>query len=762
MSPKNYVTYQIKFEPHLEVNSQNIPKETRKNILSIKLSEKNEDWMSVLHYSLQVADLFYNTDDYQRSAYFYEKAIKASKILNNYTQLSYSYSKCASALHSSQSEDKVKDLYTALDYHKLSLDIQIKYKIRKDKANLLDIPREYFAIGLVYLELGEFESDKSYYQHSIENFLNCKAALEKLKDTGKATKKLYAETLLNLGIIWNIHLEDHKKAGKAFEASHKISVEIGDKENLRLICENFGFYYFNNKDYKNALKCYKDNLKMCQEMKLHLEKAQCYCDIGLCYKSLHMYNEALSNFNEYYMHVKDLNLSDHIEKSKILIEETNQAIEENKLKNDLENQLKVVIQNKDFINEFKILKKLNKSLIFLRYRSSVAKNYKRMLYLCENTPELKSELSELLLLCGTFYNENKIYDKGYKFLRYLEKKFNGPLAMKAEFYKQLAISLENLKKSHDEIERALENEITIRKSTQDNEGMYNALINLIRIHKLYNLPAKAQEAQEQLNMIALPNTESSFNDPSFYSSEREDEISLIKDQEPSTDIIINDRITDNALSDLYNTSKRKKEKIKIEKETKEDEENIDNFYQNKYHKRKKKRSYIYSSSEEESDYRDHNPNFKEFNKELEKLKKRKIRQEKYYQKTPKESENLISDTESIDSNDSIADLPKPLDFVNLDNTIDTKKFNSPTEFHGYIPSLTTKKIRVCVNFGKDKLLIPCPASETIEWLMREAEKRYYEINNEKVYIRYFKVDNDQILYDKDLINDILIENQVVE
>jgi len=87
MSRKNYVTYQIKFEPHLAVNSQNIPKETRKNILTIKLSEKNEDWESVLHYSLIVADLFYNTDDYQRSAYFYEKAIKASKTLNDYTQL---------------------------------------------------------------------------------------------------------------------------------------------------------------------------------------------------------------------------------------------------------------------------------------------------------------------------------------------------------------------------------------------------------------------------------------------------------------------------------------------------------------------------------------------------------------------------------------------------------------------------------------------------------------------------------------------------
>jgi len=42
MCPKHYVTYQIKFEPHLAVNSQNIPKETRKNILSIKLSEKKK------------------------------------------------------------------------------------------------------------------------------------------------------------------------------------------------------------------------------------------------------------------------------------------------------------------------------------------------------------------------------------------------------------------------------------------------------------------------------------------------------------------------------------------------------------------------------------------------------------------------------------------------------------------------------------------------------------------------------------------------
>ncbi|OUM59432.1 hypothetical protein PIROE2DRAFT_15033 [Piromyces sp. E2] len=255
-----------------------------------------------------------------------------------------------------------------------------------------------------------------------------------------------------------------------------------------------------------------------------------------------------------------------------------------------------------------------------------------MLYLCENVSELKNELSELLLLCGTFYNENKIYDKGYKFLRYLEKKFNGPLSMKADFYKQLAISLENLKKSHDEIERALENEITIRKSTQDNEGMYNALTNLIRIHKLYNLPAKAYEAQERLNMISLPNTESSINDPSFYSSEREDEVSLIKSQEPSTDIIINDKINDNAINELYNLSKIKKEEeieMDLEKEIEKDEEFLDEIVQNKHHNRKKKRNYVYSSSssEEENNYRDHNPNFKEFNKELKKLKKRKIRQE---------------------------------------------------------------------------------------------------------------------------------------
>jgi len=61
--------------------------------------------------------------------------------------------------------------------------------------------------------------------------------------------------------------------------------------------------------------------------------------------------------------------------------------------------------------------------------------------------------------------------------------------------------------SHDEIERTLENEITIRKSIQDNEGLYNALTNLVRIHKLYNLPVKANEAQERLNMVSLQNTE---------------------------------------------------------------------------------------------------------------------------------------------------------------------------------------------------------------------------------------------------------------
>jgi len=37
--------------------------------------------------------------------------------------------------------------------------------------------------------------------------------------------------------------------------------------------------------------------------------------------------------------------------------------------------------------------------------------------------------------------------------------------------------------------------------------MYDALVNLIRIHKLYNSPAKANEAQQRLNMLSLPNTE---------------------------------------------------------------------------------------------------------------------------------------------------------------------------------------------------------------------------------------------------------------
>jgi len=48
-------------------------------------------------------------------------------------------------------------------------------------------------------------------------------------------------------------------------------------------------------------------------------------------------------------------------------------------------------------------------------------------------------------------------------------------------------------------------------------------------------------------------------------------------------------------------------------------------------RRKKKRSYVYSSSDEEEDgRRNYNPNFKEFNKELKRLKKRKILHEKYY------------------------------------------------------------------------------------------------------------------------------------
>jgi len=67
-------------------------------------------------------------------------------------------------------------------------------------------------------------------------------------------------------------------------------------------------------------------------------------------------------------------------------------------------------------------------------------------YLINNNIKKYNLCYILYISKGSFYNQNGSYDKGYKFLHYLEKKFNGPLVMKANFYKQLAISLEHLKK----------------------------------------------------------------------------------------------------------------------------------------------------------------------------------------------------------------------------------------------------------------------------------------------------------------------------
>jgi len=87
-------------------------------------------------------------------------------------------------------------------------------------------------------------------------------------------------------------------------------------------------------------------------------------------------------------------------------------------------------------------------------------------------------------------------------------------------------------------------------------------------------------------------------------------------------------LNDDAINNLYNPPKIKEEEIEMENDIERDEEIIDDVFKNKHHSRKKKRKFVYSSSsEEESGHRDHNPNFKAFNEELKKLKKRKIRQE---------------------------------------------------------------------------------------------------------------------------------------
>jgi len=96
-------------------------------------------------------------------------------------------------------------------------------------------------------------------------------------------------------------------------------------------------------------------------------------------------------------------------------------------------------------------------------------------------------------------------------------------------------------------------------------------------------------------------------------------------------------LNDDVFDDMYHFDEDKEENNVIKPKKNQDNEREKEKKEYTHFHRKKKRSYVYSSSssssdeeEEEEGRRNYNPNFKEFNKELEKLKKRKILHEKYY------------------------------------------------------------------------------------------------------------------------------------
>jgi len=167
------------------------------------------------------------------------------------------------------------DYLKALDYYERSLKISEEIRDKIGTANTLS------NIGNMYNDKeGNYPKALEYYQRSLK-------IREEL-----GNKKGIAGDLNNIGTIYRDQ-GDNIKAMDYLQRALKISEEIGHKKTIATTITNIGLIYFNQGDYSKALEYCKMSSVTNQEIgALHQEKEACQC-LYDTYKAMGKGNEAL-------------------------------------------------------------------------------------------------------------------------------------------------------------------------------------------------------------------------------------------------------------------------------------------------------------------------------------------------------------------------------------------------------------------------------------------------------------------------------------
>jgi signal transduction histidine kinase/Tfp pilus assembly protein PilF len=235
---------------------------------SLEIAKTHEDWQETIALLNNIGNIFYSQAQFEKSLEYLQEALRAEEEHGEEASISTILNSIALIYQAWKDEEKT------IAYFQRALEIDRKYKNPDKIAIRLN------NLGIYYRELEDFETALNYLLEAleIEREINNPHRL--------------ANRLTNVSSIY-ISLEQFENARQCLD---EIEIYLENFDNTRIrstYYENYGNYYFMQKQYAKAVEYHLITLELAEKHKIETLRQSSYSDLSAIYSSWGRYEEAL-------------------------------------------------------------------------------------------------------------------------------------------------------------------------------------------------------------------------------------------------------------------------------------------------------------------------------------------------------------------------------------------------------------------------------------------------------------------------------------
>lgn len=244
-----------------------------------------------------IGSVFRGQGEYEKALSYYEKAMNiltgSGKSSKEHQTSKMEHPSCLSAVGGAAKDykiiaslfnkigvvyDDMGNFETALSFYQKALNTSKKIKDKHIMAAALG------NIGIIYDNRGNYEQALKYYNEALHI------------ETEQKNKRGIAGNLENIGITYNL-MGNYQTALSYYEKAFKVFDEISDKSEIAFCLTNIGNTYYKLGKYKEALEYQKNALEIKQESGEKWGIANSLDEIGMIYQKLGNLKLAINHHN---------------------------------------------------------------------------------------------------------------------------------------------------------------------------------------------------------------------------------------------------------------------------------------------------------------------------------------------------------------------------------------------------------------------------------------------------------------------------------